>query len=134
MIMSKTRKKTLLPLSNTVTIWIPDKYGIWILLTCPVVKWSGFPMVVWKTDKKLCFLVYNVWYSNHLNWTPEYLTGGVSGIHMSVMWLGWPFEYLTFWTIYRLIFGAYHFKFCNSNVSVNPILGIWIPTVVKTLN
>ena len=31
--------------------------------TSPAVKWSGFRMV-WKPDSKLCFMVFNVWYSN----------------------------------------------------------------------
>ena len=40
---------------DNVTIWIPDKSGIQMVQTCPVVKWSGFQMVVWKPDKKCLF-------------------------------------------------------------------------------
>ena len=42
---------------NTVTIWIPDKSGIWMVQVCPVVEWSGFWMVVWKPGKSACFMV-----------------------------------------------------------------------------
>ena len=30
----------------------------------PVIKWSGFQMVLWKPDKKVCFVVKNVRFSN----------------------------------------------------------------------
>ena len=38
----------------TVTIWIPSVYqsGIQMVDLCPVVKWSGIWMVVWKLDWK----------------------------------------------------------------------------------
>ena len=40
---------------DTVTTWIPDKSGIKMVQTCPFCKWSGFWMVVWIQDKKVCF-------------------------------------------------------------------------------
>ena len=36
----------------TLTIWIPDKSGIWMADLCPVVKWSSIQMMVWKPDWK----------------------------------------------------------------------------------
>ena len=43
-------------IKNTVTIWILDKSGIWMVQTCPVIKRSGFQMVVCTLDKK-----YGLW-------------------------------------------------------------------------
>ena len=40
---------------STVSIWIPDKSGIKMVQTCPVIKRSDFQMVVWKLDKKYVF-------------------------------------------------------------------------------
>ena len=50
----------------TITIWIQDKSGILMVQTNPVVKWSGFWMVVWKLDKKCLFYGLNVWSLNGL--------------------------------------------------------------------
>ena len=41
---------------NTVTIWI-SLSSIQMVQSSPVVKWSGFQMVVWKMAKKIFFMV-----------------------------------------------------------------------------
>ena len=48
-------------LNLSVTICKLDKFGIWIVQTWPVVKWSGFRMVVWIPDKNM-FYGLKVWY------------------------------------------------------------------------
>ena len=49
---------------STVAIWMPDESGIWMIDLCPVVKWSGIQMVVWKLDWNSLLMVQNVGYSN----------------------------------------------------------------------
>ena len=51
-------------ITYTVTIWIPNKSGIQMVQMCLVIKWSGFWMVVWKLNKKVCFMVKNVQFWN----------------------------------------------------------------------
>ena len=43
---------------------MPDKAGIWTVQTCPIVKWSGIWMVVWKPNKKCLFYGKNVRFLN----------------------------------------------------------------------
>ena len=44
--------------SNTGQVWYSNGR------LCPVVKWSGFWMGVWKPDWKSLFMVQSVWYWN----------------------------------------------------------------------
>ena len=53
---------------------------------CPVVKWAGILIVVWKLDRKSLFMVYIVQYSNglpsHVTLPLEYRAPILSGIQV----------------------------------------------------
>ena len=59
-----TFNETCLDYSNTVTIWMPHKFGIQMVQTCPAVKWS---VVEWLSESQtinVCFMVKNIRFLN----------------------------------------------------------------------